>query len=68
MDFDSLPYLHHNPDGALVDGQRLLSYTYNTDRLAPGDTLQVTLDWERESPETNGVTLQLVPPAAIRQK
>ncbi|MBN1976573.1 MAG: hypothetical protein JW918_04150 [Anaerolineae bacterium] len=68
MDFDSLPYLHHNPDGVLVDDRRLLSYTYNTDRLAPGDTLQVTLDWEREPPQANGAALQLVSPAAIRQK
>ncbi|MFL7790947.1 MAG: 6-pyruvoyl-tetrahydropterin synthase-related protein [Anaerolineae bacterium] len=68
MDFDSLPYLHHNPGGAAFDGWRLLGYTYNTDRLAPGNTLQVTLDWELERSRDADATLQLVSPAAIRQK
>jgi hypothetical protein len=66
MDFDSKPYLHHNPGGVAFDGWRLLSYEYNTDRLTPGDTLHVTLNWETES-EATSATLRLVSPAAVRQ-
>ena len=40
MDFDAMPYLHHNPGGVDFAGQaRLLSYTFSADQLAPGDTL-----------------------------
>ena len=66
MDFDSKPYLHHNPGGVAFDGWRLRSYQYNTDCLAPGGTLHVTLDWEAEPGATNA-TLRLVSPAAVRQ-
>jgi hypothetical protein len=66
MDFDSQPYLHHNPSGVAFDGRRLLSYQYGTDHLTPGDTLHVTFDWETES-EAGSATLRLVTPAAVRQ-
>ncbi len=66
MDFDSKPYLHHNPGGVAFAGWRLLSYQYGTDRLAPGDTMHVTLDWET-GPEAASATLHLISPAAVRQ-
>jgi hypothetical protein len=66
MDFGQMPYLHHNPGGIDLDGWRVTSYYYNTDRLAPGDTLHVTLDWEVEREGVNA-TLRLVPPAAVRR-
>jgi hypothetical protein len=67
MDFDQMPYLHHNPGGVPFDGWRLLNYDYSANRLEPGDTLQITLAWEVEQ-EAASATLQLVPPAAVRQK
>lgn len=66
MDFDRMPYLHHNPGGVAFEGWRLLSYQYDTDRLAPGNTLHITLDLEAER-EAGSATLQLVSPAAVRQ-
>jgi hypothetical protein len=46
MDFEKMPYLHHNPDGVDFDWWRMTGYHYSADNLAPGDTLHVTLDWE----------------------
>ncbi|MBN1813602.1 MAG: hypothetical protein JXA14_17315 [Anaerolineae bacterium] len=66
MDFDSKPYLHHNPGGVAFADWQLLSYQYGTDRLAPGDTLHVTFNWETE-PEAGSATLRLASPAAVRQ-
>jgi hypothetical protein len=66
MDFDRLPYLHHNPGGVALGRWRLSSYEYSNDRIGPGDTLHVTLDLELEQPPGN-VTLRLVSPAAIRR-
>jgi hypothetical protein len=66
MDFDRMPYLHHNPGGVGFDGWRLIGYHYNTDRLMPGDVLRVTLDWE-EWQEGVSATLHLVSPAMVRQ-
>jgi hypothetical protein len=65
MDFDEMPYLHHNPGGVDFAGWQMIGYHYSADRLAPGETLQVTLDWEAWQ-GGNGVTLRLVSPAAIR--
>jgi hypothetical protein len=65
MDFDRMPYLHHNPGGVNLDEWRLTGYHYSADRLSPGDTLRVTLDWETEREAS--ATLDLVPPAAVRQ-
>jgi hypothetical protein len=66
MDFDSRPYLHHNPGGVAFGGWHLRSYHYSDDRLVPGDTLRVTLDLEAGR-EADGATLRLVSPAAVRQ-
>jgi len=65
MDFDEMPYLHHNPGGIDFAGWRMTGYRYSADRLAPGETLQVTLGWEAWQ-GGNSVTLCLVSPAAIR--
>jgi hypothetical protein len=66
MDFDSQPYLHHNPGGVAFAGWRLTGYRYSIDHLAPGDALHVTLDFEAEG-EPTIATLRLVSPAAVRQ-
>jgi hypothetical protein len=66
MDFDSQPYLHHNPSGVAFDGWRLLSYQYNDERFAPGDTLHIALDFEAEGKSIIAM-LRLVSPASVRQ-
>ena len=66
MDFERMPYLHHNPGGVNFDRWQMTGYRYSADRLAPGDTLDVTLDWEAWQGE-NSATLRLVSPAAVRQ-
>jgi hypothetical protein len=74
MDFVSMPYLHHNPEGIpLTDpedstsdhGARLSSYTFSADQLAPGDTLTVRMNWHNGAPlaDSRKVTLRLVSPA-----
>jgi hypothetical protein len=73
MDFDRMPYLHHNPDGVTFQGWRLLSYSYPAGSITPGETLHVTLDWMAsedgpvDSPLDPEATLRLVSPAVIRQ-
>ena len=63
MDFNSQPYLHHNPGGAeLNPGLRLMSYDLSADELPAGQTLDVSLNWiNATSAET--VTVTLVSPA-----
>lgn len=80
MDFGTMPYLHHNPEGVPVREWRLTSYRYRSEDLAslesvsPGETFEVVTDWRRsEDPPPDGSAqdppvLQLVPPAAVRQK
>jgi hypothetical protein len=68
MDFDRMPYLHHNPSGvAFGDGLRLESYALGDDELLPGDRLPVDLEWS----VPHGVytaTLRLLSPAATRRE
>jgi hypothetical protein len=63
MDFNSQPYLHHNPGGAeLGSGLRLMSYHLSADELSAGQMLDVGLNWTNAtSAET--VTVRLVSPA-----
>ena len=63
MDFNSQPYLHHNPGGAeLNPGLRLMSYSLSADELPAGQTLDASLNWiNTTSAET--VTVELVSPA-----
>jgi hypothetical protein len=79
MDFEQMPYLHHNPEGVILDGWRLTGYEYGgvdasiNDAIMPGQALEVTLDWEKtedsgtSSSPREPVTLQMVSPAAVRQ-
>jgi len=68
MDFDQMPYLHHNPGGVDFGGvARLAGYTLSAENLAPGDTLTATLTWSQvNAPYT--ATLRLVSPAAVRHE
>jgi len=78
MDFEQMPYLHHNPDGVPVDGWRLIRYSYESpagpshDEVAAGETVSVTLEWRssEDGPCTASTTaplsLRLLPPAAVR--
>jgi hypothetical protein len=74
MDFVAIPYLHHNPDGIRFAGSesgsdgdqaRLLYYAYSGERVEPGDTLTVTLQWDEGARSVDGrqATLRLVSPA-----
>jgi hypothetical protein len=66
MDFDRLPYLHHNPGGvAFEGGARLDGYALSAEVLRPGETLAVSLDWARWA--GGRAELALVTPAAPRQ-
>ena len=73
MDFEEMPYLHHNPDGIRFGGWRISGYAYDKESVPPGETLSVTLDWEREegvaARATEGeIKLRLISPAAIQDK
>ena len=77
MDFVSMPYLHHNPEGVLFadagalaeDNEeapiRLLGYTLSADTLAAGETLVATLHWAAQDwgKDAPTATLDLVSPA-----
>lgn len=65
MDFDRMPYLHHNPDGVAFGAARLVGYDLSAEVLSPGDTLTVTLDWA-DVAEATTATVRLVSPAAVR--
>ncbi len=64
MDFDRLPFLHHNPEGIDYGGVTLLAYDY-ADQVRGGSVLTASLRWAIERPQTGGwaVELQLVSPA-----
>jgi hypothetical protein len=66
MDFEHMPYLHHNPGGVDFGGEvRLAGYRLSADELAPGDTLTVTLNWAYID-GANKATVRLLSPAAVR--
>ncbi len=63
MDFNSQPYLHHNPGGAELSlGLRLMSYNLSADELPAGQTLDVSLNWTNTAGGET-VTVKLVSPA-----
>jgi hypothetical protein len=67
MDFDLMPYLHHNPEGVDFGGvARLAGYALSAEELAPGDTLTVTLNWAGAGEGAYTATVRLVSPAAVR--
>lgn len=48
MDFDRIPYLHHNPDGIrFADAARLTGYQLSSAYLKAGDALTITTYWDR---------------------
>jgi hypothetical protein len=74
MDFVAMPYLHHNPDGVEFVGAgvdagelpvHLLGYSFSSDRLRPGDILDVNLEWHavENALGDHSVSLRLVSPA-----
>jgi len=68
MDFDRIPYLHHNPGGVNFGDGKLVGYRLSAEELAPGDTLTITLNWAGGEEEVYTATARLVSPAAIRHE
>lgn len=68
MDFDQMPFLHDTPGGVVFrEGPRLISYSLSAEKLAPGEPLNVRLDWAG----VDGVytaTTRLLSPAALRHE
>jgi hypothetical protein len=64
MDFDRMPFLHHNPDGIDFGDVRLLSYDY-ADTVRGGTVLTAYLQWDAIRPQGAAweAELQLVSPA-----
>jgi hypothetical protein len=66
MDFDRMPYLHHNPSGIDFGGRaRLTGYEMNAPydgAVAAGERLTVTLSWAEPAPNL-AVETELVTPA-----
>jgi len=64
MDFDRLPYLHHNPDGVNFGGvARLKGYRLLADEAEAGETLEVILHWDEVEGEGLEAEVRLVSPA-----
>lgn len=70
MDFDRLPYLHHNPQGVNFGGMaRLKSYQLSADGLAShaivqaGGTVEVVLHWDEVKGEGLEANVRLTSPA-----
>jgi hypothetical protein len=62
MDFDRMPFLHHNPEGINWSYRAQLdAYTY-PETARTGTTLEVTLRWERPAPAVTA-RVSLVAPA-----
>jgi len=64
MDFDRIPYLHHNPEGIRFgDAVRLLSYELSALELRAGETLTVTTHWSDAKDSPLGMQIAVVSPA-----
>lgn len=64
MDFDRIPYLHHNPDGIRFgNAVRLLSYELSALELSAGEVLTVTTHWSNVPDVPLGIKIALVSPA-----
>ena len=63
MDFDRLPYLHHNPDGINFGDARLQRYQV-MDNVYSGETLEIAIDWSAPAPHLQA-QLSLVVPASV---
>ncbi len=58
MDFDSQPWLHHNPNGIDFGGTHLLTY-----ETAVNDRVTVWLNWRLDGTETPTATVSLLAPS-----
>jgi hypothetical protein len=73
-DLDRSPYLHGEPDGVLWGPAHLLDYTLNRAKVAPGESLAVSLRWASAQPalrlelELVGATASLFEPAPVWAK
>lgn len=64
MDFDRLPYLHHNPGGLRFgDAVRLLSYQLSSEEIQAGNTLAVSTHWGAAQRNDLRVQIALASPA-----
>lgn len=64
MDFDRLPYLHHNPQGVNFGGKaRLQSYQCSVDEVKAGETVEVVLHWDEVKGEGLEADVSLLSPA-----
>ncbi|MBC7261064.1 MAG: hypothetical protein H5T63_03540, partial [Chloroflexi bacterium] len=64
MDFDRIPYLHHNPDGIRFgDATRLISYELSALEVEAGEVLTVTTHWSNVPDNPLGIKIALVSPA-----
>ena len=64
MDFDRLPYLHHNPQGVnFGDAARLESYQFSADEVEAGETVEVVLHWDEVKGEGLEADVRLTSPA-----
>ena len=64
MDFDRLPYLHHNPQGVNFGGMaRLKDYELSADEVEAGETLEVVLHWDEVKGDGLQAIVRLTTPA-----
>ncbi len=64
MDFDRLPYLHHNPQGVNFGGTaRLESYQLSADEVEAGETVEVVIHWDEVKGEGLEASVRLTSPA-----
>ncbi len=64
MDFDRLPYLHHNSQGVNFGGvARLESYQLSADEVEAGETVEVVLHWDEVKSEGLEASVRLTSPA-----
>jgi hypothetical protein len=64
MDFDRLPYLHHNPQGVNFGGvARLKNYELSADEVEAGETVEVVLHWDEVKGEGLEAGVRLTSPA-----
>ncbi len=64
MDFDRMPYLHHNPEGVLFgEAVNLAGYEISAETVQAGEPLVVTTHWELAKRDNLVVRVALVSPA-----
>jgi hypothetical protein len=67
MDFDRMPYLHHNPGGIRFgDAARLMGYRFSSTVIAPGQEWAIALDWEAAETDAS-VEVRVAPVATLRR-